>query len=94
MVIQSDAFRHLESITVLPLTTTVDEVRITRVTIEPSNGNGLMERSQIMVDKAHTLRMHRIGYVFGRLSDADMSAVNRALAGFLGLSAPPPLDAK
>ena len=86
LIIQADRFRHLESVTVLPLTSTVDDLPITRVTIEPSKSNGLRSRSQIMVDKAHTMWRHRIGSVFGRITEADMSAVDRVLAGFLGLS--------
>jgi mRNA interferase MazF len=86
LVIQSDEFRNLHSVTVLPLTSEVLPVQVFRVTVEPTSENGLIERSQIMVDKAHTLPRHRLGYVFGRAADKDMMAVNRALALFLGLS--------
>jgi mRNA interferase MazF len=54
--------------------------------IEPSPGNGLKERSQVMVDKAHTLRRNKVSYVFGRLDAHDHITVNRALAVFLGFS--------
>ena len=37
-----------------------------------------------MVDKIATLPLAKVGPVFGRLSDDDMTAVNRALAIFLG----------
>jgi mRNA interferase MazF len=86
LVIQSDEFRNLNSVTVLPLTSEVLPVQVFRVTVEPTSENGLIERSQIMVDKAHTVPRHRLGYVFGRAADKDMMAVNRALALFLGLS--------
>jgi len=86
LVIQSDDFQNLNSVTVLPLTTEVLPVQVFRVTVEPTPENGLRERSQIMVDKAHTLPHRRLGYVFGRAAERDMTAVNRALALFLGLS--------
>jgi mRNA interferase MazF len=86
LVIQSDEFRDLDSVTVLPLTTEVLPVQVFRVTVEPSTENGLIERSQIMVDKAHTVQRRRLGYVFGRAADKDLMAVNRALALFLELS--------
>ena len=86
LVIQSDEFLDLNSITVLPLTSEVLPLQVFRVTVEPTSENGLIERSQIMVDKAHTLPRRRLGYVFGRAAEKDMTAVNRALALFLGLS--------
>jgi mRNA interferase MazF len=86
LVIQSDEFLDLESVTVLPLTSEVLPVQVFRVTVEPTSENGLIERSQIMVDKAHTVPRHRLGYIFGRAADKDMMAVSRALALFLGFS--------
>jgi mRNA interferase MazF len=86
LIIQADAFDHLSSVTVLPLTTFVLDAPSFRVAIAPSTGNGLREPSQVMVDKAYTLHRRKIGYVIGRLADADMLAVNRALALFFGLA--------
>jgi len=86
LIIQSDLFDHLYSVTVLPLTSRVLEAPTFRITIEPTRENGLQERSQIMVDKAHTAPREKLGYVFGRLSESELLAVNRALAAFFGLS--------
>jgi mRNA interferase MazF len=71
---------------VLPLTTDLRNTPVFRVTVEPSIMNGLKERSQVMVDKAHTLRRGKINHVFGRLDASDQITVNRALALFLGFS--------
>jgi mRNA interferase MazF len=38
-----------------------------------------------MVDKAHTIPREKAGEVFGELEARTLSAVNRALAVFLGL---------
>jgi mRNA interferase MazF len=84
LVIQSDDFRHLDSVTVLPLTTEPEEAPHVRVTVEPSKQNGLVVRSHIMVDKAHTLPRRKMGYVFGRIAEMELAAVDRALAFFLG----------
>jgi mRNA interferase MazF len=86
LIVQSDLFSHTPSVTVLPLTSDLRESPIFRVMIEPSPGNGLKERSQVMVDKAHTLRRNKVSYVFGRLDAHDHITVNRALAVFLGFS--------
>jgi len=45
-----------------------------------------------MVDKPQTPSRNKIGAVIGRLDDATMIAVHRALAVFLGLAEPPRLS--
>src|SRR5512132_2573644 len=57
-----------------------------RITVEPDDGNGLRKLSQVMVDKAQTVPREKIGEPFGRLDDATMLAVTRALAVFLGFA--------
>jgi mRNA interferase MazF len=84
LVIQSDIYEHLNSVTVLPLTSNVLSTEVCRVAIEVSEENGLRQISQVMVEKAAILPRSKAGPVIGRLSAADMSAVNRALALFLG----------
>ena len=39
-----------------------------------------------MIEKIATVRRKNIGAVFGRLSDAELVQVNRALPVFLGLA--------
>jgi mRNA interferase MazF len=84
LIIQSDRYAHLNSVTVLPLTSNLTNSEPCRVVVEPSPQNGLHERSHVMVDKASTVLREKAGPVMGRLSDDDMAAVNRALAIFLG----------
>jgi mRNA interferase MazF len=57
-----------------------------RVTIEPSAENGLRARSQVMTDKPVTIRRERMGRRIGRLSTADASRLNMALAFVMGLA--------
>ena len=57
-----------------------------RVTIDPSRGNGLRARSQIMADKPVTVRRSRIGQSIGRLDDDDIGRLNIALAFVMGLA--------
>ena len=84
LVIQADRYLHLNSVTVLPLTSSLLNTEPCRVVVEPTEQNGLRERSQVMVDKAATVLREKTGTVMGQLSDPDMTAVNRALAIFLG----------
>jgi mRNA interferase MazF len=86
LVIQSDAFEHLNSVTVLPLTSDVLNLERCRVIVSPTKQNGLQKASQIMVEKASTIPRYKASQLIGRLSPEDMTAVNRALAVFLGFN--------
>ena len=86
VVIQSDAFEHLHSVTILPLTGHVLSLERCRVTVNPTEQNGLQKVSQVMVEKASTVPRDRAGQLIGQLSMEDMSAVNHALALFLGFA--------
>ena len=72
--------------TVLLLTSTRVEAPLIRIDVAPSADNGLRQPSQVMIDKAVTVRTERLGAPFGRLDDAALVAVNRALALFLGIT--------
>lgn len=85
LVVQADHFAGLAGVTVLPITGTLLDAPLLRVEVEPSARNGLAKRSQIMVDKPQTPPRGKVGAVIGRLDDATMLAVSRALALFLGL---------
>ncbi len=84
VIIQSDEFEHLHSVTVLPLTSDVLSLKRCRVLVHPTELNGLQKVSQIMVEKASTVPQSKANQSIGRLSAEDMSAVNQALAVFLG----------
>ena len=86
LVVQSDLFSELPAVTVLPITSTLVDAPLLRVTVEPSAQNGLGKPSQIMVDKPQTPSRGKLGGVIGHLEDATMLQVNRGLAVFLGLA--------
>ncbi len=86
LVIQSDLFANHPSVTVLPVTGSLQPAPLFRIGIEPDEANGLRQPSQVMVDKPQSISRARLGPVFGRVDDQTMLAVNRALAVFLGLA--------
>lgn len=86
LVIQSDLFAEHSSVTVLPVTSALRDTPLFRISVEPSAENSLHGPSQVMVDKAQSIAREKIGGSFGRLDDATMIAVNRALALFLGFA--------
>jgi mRNA interferase MazF len=87
LVVQAELFSEHPSLTVLPVTSTIVDAPLFRITIEPSTGNGLRSVSQVMVDKVTTVRRDRIAQTIGRLPDETMLRVNRALVLWLGIAA-------
>jgi len=86
LVVQSDLFNETHAtVTLLPITSTIVGSPLFRITIEPSDTNGLKKVSQIMVDKIMTVHRDKIGGPFGHLSDEIMLRVNRALAVWVGI---------
>lgn len=86
LVIQSDLFDVHPSVTILPVTSELRDAPMFRITVNPDDGNGLGKPSQVMVDKAQTVSREKIGESFGRLDDAALLEVNRALAVFLAFA--------
>ena len=87
LVIRSDIYREIDSVVVLPLTSTLIDKPILRVTIVPNSINGLRTVSQVMVDKPMSLPVEKVGMVIGHLSDSEMLNITSLLAPFLGIPA-------
>jgi len=86
LVIQADPFDAHTSTTVLPVTSTLIAAPLLRVNVIPSSENNLQKPSQVMVDKATTVRRDKLGSVFGRIDTATMVEIERRLAVFLGIA--------
>ena len=87
VIVQTDAFPETHaSVVICQMTSEVVEAPDFRVTIDPSEKNGLRARSQIMADKPVTIRRARVGQSIGRLDDADVARLNAALAFVMGLA--------
>jgi mRNA interferase MazF len=87
LVVQADLFNATHSsVTLLPLTSTVVDAPLFRMTIDPNRENGLTRVSQIMVDKIITVPRDKVGASIGRLEDDAMLRVGRALAVWLGIA--------
>lgn len=86
VVVQADLFNEAHpSVTVLPLTSTIVDAPLFRITVDPGRENGLVRVSQIMVDKVLTLPRQQVGKAIGRLGDDLMIRVGRALAVWAGV---------
>ena len=86
LVIQSDLFVELSSVTLCLVTSELRDAPIFRITVDPTPENGLRRVSQVQVDKVLTVARERIGDTIGRLDDGTMLKVNRSLAVFIGIA--------
>lgn len=85
-ILQDDRFEGLESITFCPFTTNPTPAPLFRLTVQPSDRNGLREESSLMADKITTVARVKLGKRVGRLDDEDVVRLNRAVMVFLGLA--------
>jgi mRNA interferase MazF len=87
VVVQTDAFPETHASAVIcQMTSELVEAPDFRITVEPDAGNGLRERSQIMVDKPTTVRRERIREVIGRLTADETVKLDAAVAFVMGLA--------
>ena len=86
LVIQNDQFAQLGSVVVLPITSTVLDAPLMRVTVYPDAENGLQKTSQVMVDKIITVKKEKAKQTFGRMDEDVLLEVDRCLTVFLGIA--------
>jgi mRNA interferase MazF len=87
VIVQTDALpAEHASVVLCQMTSDCSDAPDFRVTIDPSETNGLRVRSQVMADKPVTIRRERIGRHVGRLNDKDIARLNIALAFVMGLA--------
>lgn len=86
LVVQADPlFAELSTIVVLPLTTTILDLPLVRVTVEPSEATGLRELSQVVISRPQFLLRAKAGSVIGHLDATRLLEVTRRLAVLLGI---------
>jgi len=86
VIVQDNRFDGTASITVCPLTTDPLEAPLLRIAVQPTATTGIEQPSHIMVDKITTIPRANVRDHLGRLADADVVRLNRALLVFLGLA--------
>src|SRR5450755_3972598 len=87
VIVQTDALPAAHaSVVVCQMTSDCSDAPDFRVTIDPSERNGLRVKSQVMADKPVTVRRERIGRQVGHLDDKDVARLNIALAFVMGLA--------
>jgi mRNA interferase MazF len=86
IVLRADRFADHSRVTLLPLTSELQDAPILRVDVSPSADNGLRVPSQAMVDRSVSVPVQRVGLVIGRLDPAAMRAIDRAMLVYLGFA--------
>lgn len=86
VIVQDDRFDATASITICAFTTDPTDAPLFRITIDPTETNGLRSSSRLMVDKITTVPKARLGTRLGRLAAVDIVRLNRAVMVFLGLA--------
>ena len=86
VIVQDDRFDATASITVCPLTTNPLDAPLTRIDVEVTAATGIEQPSKIMIDKITTMPRANVRDHLGRLADADLVRLDRALLVFLGLA--------
>jgi len=87
VIVQTDALPAAHaSVVVCQMTSDIAEAPDFRITIEPTENNGLRTRSQVMADKPVTIRRERVGRKVGSLDGKDIDRLNVALAFVMGLA--------
>ena len=87
VIVQSDLFANHTTLAIVPVTSTSTPASpLFRLSLSPSEQNGLRTPSDVMVDRMMSVRARRIGETIGRLDGKDMRRISQALARFLGIT--------
>jgi mRNA interferase MazF len=86
VVIQSDRLPSPDSVLVSLCTSTLADTSLFRLSVEPTEVNGLKHPSQIMVDKVIAIPRTKCGKVIGRLDESALIALNHMLAVIMGIA--------
>jgi mRNA interferase MazF len=86
VVVQSDWLNTNDSVLVALFTSTLADAPIYRLSVEPSETNGLKVTSQVMVDKIIPVIRHKCGKVIGQLDEGSLIALNHMISVVVGIA--------
>jgi mRNA interferase MazF len=86
VIVQDDRFDATASVTICAFTTDPTDAPLFRLSVEPTEQNGLRARCRLMVDNITTVPRTKIRSRVGRLDDEDVVRLNRAIVVFLGMA--------
>jgi mRNA interferase MazF len=86
IVLQNPLFYETATVAVCPVTSLAVAAPALRISVVADAATGLEQPSWAMIDRLGTIRRRRIGRRIGRLDDATLLAIDRALVVFLGIA--------
>lgn len=86
LILQADQVAGTATVTVLLVSSTLVEAPLPRLTVQPNVENGLRRPSQVMLDKAMTVKRQKLGRTFGYLDSEGLLEIERRIAVFLGIA--------
>jgi mRNA interferase MazF len=86
VILQDDRCDATESITICVFTNDPTDAPLFRLLVEPTETNGIRAPCRLMVDKITSVPKAKIGARIGRLNNADIVRLNRAVLVFLGMA--------
>jgi len=86
LILQSNAFKQTESVVVALITSDQrPKSMLFRRAILPTDGNGLRQPSDVMLDKLVTIPRLKVSDAIGHLNSTEMAEVSSSLVLFLGM---------
>jgi mRNA interferase MazF len=85
VVVRHDVYAASDNITLCPITSVISGSPL-RPRVARGKGSGLRKDSEVMVYRIATLPPHRVRDVIGRLTAAELRAVDAALKRWLDLT--------
>ena len=86
IVLQADLFAEAATIVIVPISTVPADAPLLRIPLRPGEATGLAAPCWAQLDLVTAVRRRRIGPRIGRVDDATLITINRALTVLLGLA--------
>jgi len=86
LVIQDELYELEDSVTVIPMSSQLNDAPLCRTRIAATEATGLNSDSDAMVDKVTTIKRRHVTDRVGRVSSGDLLAIERLLMAHLGIA--------
>ena len=86
VVIQSNQLADIDSVLLCPITTTLRDAPLFRLSVDHNARTGLRRPSQIMIEKITAVRWDRIGSTIGSIDETTLIALDHLLAFVIGIA--------
>lgn len=85
VVIQTDSLAMTDTVLVCLISSSIRDSPLHRLPLRADEANGLLQASQVMVDKIFAVKREKCGKVVGRLDEATMLALGAMVAFVVGV---------